>query len=192
MATSFFIEVVVITGYNWLFLWDYTVHKWGYKWLITGISGHNCKVLPAMFDTGGCTWLSRATGPPAGKQLEEVKSISRSTLLATRYRITWNNGKWWYIYIYTHIISIGYLILPQKKEQWIITFSVGNSLSLSVLCFLRPRNFVDLWLCLWTQIKIQICLGLQVNLDTALSFHMGIWWFGQTTVPDHKSSYCHH
>ena len=31
MATSFFIEVVVITGYNWLFLWDYTVHKWGYK-----------------------------------------------------------------------------------------------------------------------------------------------------------------
>ena len=133
MATSFFIEVVVITGYNWLFLWDYTVHKWGYKWLITGISGHNCKVLPAMFDTGGCTWLSRATGPPAGKQLEEVKSISRSTLLATRYRITWNNGKWWYIYIYTHIISIGYLILPQKKEQWIITFSVGNSLSLCPL-----------------------------------------------------------
>ena len=30
-------------SYNWLFLWDYTFHKWGDLLLIiNGISGHNC------------------------------------------------------------------------------------------------------------------------------------------------------
>ena len=29
------------TSYNWLFLWDYTFYKWGYKYLEL-IKGHNC------------------------------------------------------------------------------------------------------------------------------------------------------
>ena len=30
-------------SYNWLFLWDYTIYKWGDLVLINGISGHNCR-----------------------------------------------------------------------------------------------------------------------------------------------------
>ena len=28
-------------SYNWLFLWDYTFYKWGYKYLYL-VKGHNC------------------------------------------------------------------------------------------------------------------------------------------------------
>jgi len=30
-----------------LLLWDYTLHKWGYNFLISGISGHNCGGFPS-------------------------------------------------------------------------------------------------------------------------------------------------
>ena len=26
-------EMAMAISYNWLFLWDYTVYKWGYKYL---------------------------------------------------------------------------------------------------------------------------------------------------------------
>ena len=41
-------------SYTWLFQWDYTFHKWDYKYLIPfGMSGHNCMVPQRMM----LSWL---------------------------------------------------------------------------------------------------------------------------------------
>ena len=47
LLCNVFMQFWPFTKYTWLWLvinlkWDYTVYKWGYKWLMTGISGHNC------------------------------------------------------------------------------------------------------------------------------------------------------
>lgn len=36
--------VAMAVSSNWLFLWDYTIHKWFCKWLIAGILGHKWNI----------------------------------------------------------------------------------------------------------------------------------------------------